>query len=99
MEEGTLAKHPQGKAGVNISKTKYDAIRKAIMQSLHAHGEMTYTALAKAVEQRLRGFDGSVRWYTETVKLDLETRRVIERVRNTRPQRLRLISRQSCVVP
>jgi hypothetical protein len=99
MEERTLTKHQRGKAGVNISKRRYEAIRKAIMLSLHAHGEMTYTALAKAVEQRLRGFDGSVRRYTETVKLDLEARRVIERVQNTRPQRLRLISRQSCVVP
>ena len=91
MEERTLTRHPQGKKGVNISKQRYDAMRAAIIDAL-ATGDMTHTDLVKGVEQRLQGgFDGSVKWYVETVKLDLEARGEIERVPKTSPQLLRLI--------
>ena len=91
MEERILTGHPQGKKGVNISKQKYDAMRAAITKTLAA-GDMTHTHLVKGVEQRLQGgFDGSVKWYVETVKLDLEARGVIERVPKTSPQLLRLV--------
>ena len=36
-----------------------------------------------------RGFEGNVNWYGETVKLDLEARRVIARTA-TKPQKYRL---------
>ena len=91
MDKRVLTRHPEGKSGVNISKPKYDAVREGIVQSLSADGDMAYSALAKAVEQGLRGFDGSIRWYVEAVKLDLEARGVIERVPGTRPQLLRLV--------
>ncbi len=90
MAEKILTQHPEGKAGVNIARDKYDAVRDAIVDALSADGDMPYTQLAKAVEGRLPGFEGSVRWYAETVKLDLEARGLIQRVTGTRPQRLRL---------
>jgi len=34
-------------------------------------------------------FEGGVQWYGETVKLDLEARKIIERT-NTKPQKYRL---------
>ena len=90
MEERILTLHPQGKQGVNISRQKYDAMKAAILDTLAA-GEMTHTDLVSGVEQRLSGsFDGSIKWYLETVKLDLEARSVIERAPKTRPQLLRL---------
>lgn len=92
MEHRILTRHPEGKSGVNISRTKYDAVREAIVRSLRADGDLTFTSLARAVERRLPGFDGSIPWYAESVKLDLEARGLIERVPNTRPQRLRLIT-------
>ncbi len=91
VAEKILTRRPEGKSGVNINKAKYDAIREAIEESLLAKGDMTYTGLAKAVERRLRNFEGSIRWYVETVKLDLESCGLVERLPNTRPQLLRLV--------
>ncbi len=90
MEERILTLHPQGKQGVNISRQKYEAMKAAILDTLAA-GEMTHTDLVSSVERRLAGsFDGSIKWYLETVKLDLEARSVIERAPKTKPQLLRL---------
>ncbi len=93
MEERIMTRHPQGKSGVNISRRKYETMRDAIVDALAASGPMTHTDLVKDVEARLAGeFEGSVKWYLETVKLDLEAGGVVERVPGTRPQRLRLFS-------
>lgn len=81
MEEKILTKHPTGKSGVRISKEKYDAMREAILNILRAKREATHAELVSAVESRLRGkFSGSIPWYFESTKLDLEARKVIERV-------------------
>ena len=91
-EKRILTLHPQGKRGVNITRQKYNAMRAAIIDTLAA-GDMTHTDLVSGVEQRLAGgFDGSIKWYLETVKLDLEAREIIQRVPKTRPQLLRLIA-------
>lgn len=83
--------NPQKKQGVNISRDKYDMIRKAIMSVLRANKEMTFMKLSRAVEKEVRGkFDGSVMWYVTTVKLDLEARGEVKRVPNSRPQLVRL---------
>lgn len=93
MEEKILTLHPKGKTGVNISKTKYDTISRAIQDSLRAQQSMTFKDLTEEVHRRLEGgFDGSVSWYVTTVKLDLEARGVIERIPNSAPQQLRLVA-------
>lgn len=88
MDEKVLTQHPEGKGGKRISRAKYEAVRQAILDSLSPGAELTHTALTEAVVVRLTGkFEGSIPWYMETVKLDLEARRVIERVSGTRPER------------
>ena len=83
--------HPEKKQGVNISKAKYEMIRKAILSALHTQKEMTFMNLSRAVEKEVNGnFDGSVMWYVTTVKLDLEARGVVKRVPHSRPQLVRL---------
>ena len=83
--------HPEKKQGVNISREKYDTIRKAIMSELRSNKEMTFMKLSRAVEKEVRGkFEGSVMWYVTTVKLDLEARGEVKRVPNSRPQLVRL---------
>jgi hypothetical protein len=92
MEKKILARHPdKTKQGVNISKEKYDIIREQIVNILRENGEVVFKDLPAIVKRKLKGrFDGSISWYTTVVKLDLEARKVIERVPQTKPQRVRL---------
>jgi hypothetical protein len=91
MKDMIRTLHPEKKQGVNISKTKYEIIRKAILAALHTQKEMTFMNLSRAVEKEVNGnFEGSVMWYVTTVKLDLEARGVVKRVQNSRPQLVRL---------
>ena len=91
VAEKIMTLHPAGKAGVNIDKGKYDAVRAAIRQSLREHGTLTFDELVEDVREKLEGtFAGSVSWYVTTVKLDLEARGEIARVPKSRPQRLAL---------
>ncbi|MGE5209543.1 MAG: DUF6958 family protein [Alphaproteobacteria bacterium] len=88
-EEKILTKHPLGKSGRNISKQKYDALKGAILFALQ-NRELTHTELFDQLKKRLTGkFTGNVSWYGETVKLDLEARKIIERT-SSKPQKYRL---------
>lgn len=91
MKDMVRTLHPKKKQGVNISREKYDIIRKAIMSTLRKQKEMTFMNLSRAVEKEVKGnFDGSVTWYVTTVKLDLEARGEVKRVHNSRPQLVKL---------
>ncbi|MFK7972760.1 MAG: hypothetical protein AB8F95_20480 [Bacteroidia bacterium] len=92
-EERILTLHPQGKKGVNILKRRYDLIKDFIINTITEAGEISYADLDdKAVAELTATFDGKVGWYVVSVKLDLEARKIIERVPKTSPHRLRLIS-------
>ena len=89
-EETILTKHPTGKAGKRISKKKYDLVKENILSSL-GNTELSHSELFDDVNRKLKGkFDGDISWYAETVKLDLEARKVIERI-GSKPQKYRLI--------
>lgn len=90
MSERIMTLHPQGKTGVNIDNGKYNQIKQAIMDSIEEQGEIKFGALMDAVGEKLPNFDGSIGWYTTTVKLDLEARQIIERIPDQSPQRLRI---------
>jgi uncharacterized protein DUF6958 len=90
-EEKILTKHPLGKSGKNISKQKYETLREAILSALR-NRELTHTELFNQLNKRLRNkFAGNISWYGETVKLDLEARKIIERT-SSKPQKYRLKS-------
>ena len=94
MGERIITLHPAGKQGVNIDRAKYDLIRQAILDNLAQRGEIPFGELSASVTASLaRPFDGSVGWYTTTVKLDLEARGIIERVPGRSPQVMRLAGR------
>ena len=91
MKDMIRTLHPEKKQGVNISKEKYELIRKAILSTLRAQREMSFMNLSRAVEKEMNGnFEGSVTWYVTTVKLDLEARGQVKRVPNSRPQLVKL---------
>jgi hypothetical protein len=88
-EAKVLTKHPLGKTGRNISKQKYDKLKEAILMALN-NKELTHTELFKYLNKSLKGaFPGNVSWYGETVKLDLEARKMIERT-SAKPQKYRV---------
>jgi hypothetical protein len=92
MKDMIRTLHPEKKQGVNISKEKYEIIRKAILSTLRSQKEISFMNLSRAVEKEVNGtFEGSVMWYVTTVKLDLEARGTVKRVPNSRPQLVKLV--------
>ena len=90
-DEKILTKHPRGKRGVNIDQQKYDTLKKAILAALK-NKELSHDELFERLDARLEGkFSGSIHWYGETVKLDLEARKLIER-NASKPPKYRLKS-------
>ncbi|MHA1961294.1 MAG: DUF6958 family protein [Candidatus Thorarchaeota archaeon] len=90
-----MTKHPEGKMGVNIEKGKYEMVKAAILKVLNQFPEIEFVLLGGKVKDIIgKDFDGSVSWYYATVKLDLEARGIIERVPESRPQKLRIKQRR-----
>lgn len=88
-EEKIFTKHPLGKSGKNIDRQKYDTIKQALLSALR-NDELTHTELFTKLNKRLKNkFQGNINWYGETVKLDLEARKIIERT-SSKPQKYRL---------
>jgi hypothetical protein len=97
-EERILTLHPQGKAGVNIVKSKYDQVKDYILGILEKEGNISFEDLSDRSQDELQPhFDGKVLWYVVTVKLDLEARGVIERIPRTSPHEIRLTGKKSAV--
>ena len=88
-EEKILTKHPQGKSGKNISRESYERVKSATLSALRGK-ELTHSELFAEVTKKLKGkFAGNISWYAETVKLDLEARKLIERT-DSKPQTYRV---------
>lgn len=91
--EKILTQHPKGKKGVNINKSKYKVVRNLIIESLKSR-ELTFTEFSESVKKKLKNrFEGSIPWYVEVVKLDLEAKNIIENIPKTKPQLYRLKKR------
>ena len=92
-EERVQTLHPDPKKqGPRISKTMYDAVRRAILDAVpDAFPGLAFSDLYGEVEKRVPDQlfeNASASWYTVTVKLDLEARGLVERVAGPGPQRL-----------
>jgi hypothetical protein len=91
-DEKILTKHPLGKSGKNIDRKKYDTLKRAILSALRKD-DLTHTELFSRLNKSLEGkFSGNISWYGETVKLDLEAKKIIERIAS-KPQKYRFKSR------
>jgi Family of unknown function (DUF6958) len=90
-EEKILTRHPLGKTGRSIDRHKYEQVKQAILAALQ-NKELSHTELFDKLNKRLKSkFSGNVSWYGETVKLDLEARKVIQRT-SSKPQKYRIKS-------
>ena len=67
---------------MNIDKNIYDQISKAIYHTLKASKALTYSEIVEGVydcfKKQGTKFEGSVGWYTVTVKKDMEARGIIK---------------------
>jgi hypothetical protein len=89
MTEKILTKHPLSKSGKSIDRDKYETLKDAILSALKGK-ELTHPELFAQLNKKLKNkISGSVSWYGETVKLDLEARKIIERT-SSKPQKYRL---------
>ncbi len=72
--------HPDpAKQGVNIDRAKYDLVKAGIINVLTENEKMKPKALFSGVAESLKGqMDGSIAWYTVSVKLDMEARGEVE---------------------
>ncbi len=82
--------HPQpGKVNKKIALKKYNLVRENILAIL-ANNQLTHTELMEQLYNNIKDiFEGGVQWYGETVKLDLEARKIIERT-STKPEKYKL---------
>ena len=88
--EKILTKHPLGKVGRNIDRQSYETLKRSILSAL-GKKELTHTELFDRLKKSLEGkFAGNISWYGETVKLDLEARKIIERS-SSKPPKYRVI--------
>ena len=84
----TLHPHP-GKSNKTISLKKYKIIKDNIIAILKDF-EPTHSELMEKLYTNVKDdFEGGVQWYGETVKLDLEARKIIERT-GSKPEKYRL---------
>jgi hypothetical protein len=97
METKIQLKHPQGKKAVRISKDKYELLKTETLKYLTKNSDGTFSDISKAIvhdfKKRKIKFDGSLNWYLEWVKLDLEAQQIIKRVPKTSPQKYLLITK------
>ncbi|ABE56115.1 hypothetical protein Sden_2836 [Shewanella denitrificans OS217] len=83
----------KGKAATRIDKWKYDLVSEALIALIPETGDgVLFSELSAGVAQRIGHENitklGSCRWYTTTVKLDLEVKQRIVQVKGSKPQRL-----------
>ena len=94
MEQKVQLQHPAGKKAIKMDKQKYSTIEKSVLNCLKVNRGSTHSEILKTVNEDLKmnktHFECSVEWHMEWVKLDLEARKVITRIRDTSPIKYKL---------
>lgn len=94
MADKIQLKHPDGKKAPAIDQYRYDLLSTAVLNYLEANPASTHTDMWQSIEQDLKKkktpFEGSVQWYLEWVKLDLEAKGKIKRDGKASPLRFSL---------
>ena len=76
------ATHPKSKREMKIDTAIYEPFNAAILQSLKGSKGKTFTELTdsvtKIIKKKIPDFKKSIAWHTISIRLDMETRGVIE---------------------
>lgn len=95
MDQKIRLKHPQRKNSISMSRAKYELLKPVLLKFLRVNRKATFTEMTVAIEKDFKKnevvFQGSLPWHLEWIKLDLEARRIIKRVPNTKPQEYRTV--------
>ncbi|WP_043932099.1 DUF6958 family protein [Bacillus sp. EB01] len=79
------------KKGAVVEEQKYKIAKETILSIVEEQGTIGFKDLLSEVVGRLKeSFDGSPSWYCTAVKLDLESRGILERMGGRGPQQFRL---------
>ena len=77
-----IVTHPATGTERKFDTAIYEPVKAAILQSLEGSKGKTFTELTddvvKIIRKKMPGFKGSVPWYTISIRLDLETRGLVE---------------------
>jgi hypothetical protein len=77
-----LVTHPVTGTGRKLDAAIYDPFKAAILQSLKGSKGKTFTELTddvvKIIRKKMPGFTKSIPWHTISIRLDLETRGIVE---------------------
>ncbi|HEV7782728.1 MAG TPA: hypothetical protein VGO58_15745 [Chitinophagaceae bacterium] len=77
-----IVTHPVTGIERKFDTTIYEPVKAAIIQSLKGSNGKTFTELTddvvKTIKKKMPGFKGSIPWYTISIRLDLETRGIVE---------------------
>jgi len=74
--------HPATGTKRKFDASIYEPVKAAILQSLKGSKGKTFTQLTddvvKIIHKKMPGFKKSISWYTISIRLDLETRGMVE---------------------
>jgi len=74
--------HPKSRREMKIDSSIYEPFKSAILQSLKGSKGKSFTELTddvvKLIRKKMPDFKKSIPWYTITIRLDLETRGIVE---------------------
>ena len=77
-----IVTHPETGTERKFDVAIYEPVKAAIIQSLKGSKGKTFTELTddvvKIIRKKMPGFNKSIPWYTISIRLDLETRGIVE---------------------
>lgn len=77
-----IVTHPVTGTEKKFDTSIYEPFKSAIIQSLKGSKGKTFAELTdqvvKIIREKMPGFKGSIPWYTISVRLDLETRGIVD---------------------
>ena len=78
----TTTTHPRTGSKFNIDDEIYIPFKAAILQSLKGSKVKSFSELSddvvKIIKKKMPGFNKSIPWYTISIRLDLETKGIVE---------------------